>query len=482
SQPEEAEPAEPTPVQSAEEEEILTIPEPELTLEAPSVEAATPEATEPAPEPELTLESRIPSPEEEPVEDLEFEPAFGEEAELQDDELWSELFSTEKPETQEEPASETFFESAPGTEPETLPEIEPVAAGEPEAAAKDATVEDGGEDFWDQVFKKQNTGEADTQPGPAAAPSASNIDPTDDELWQQAFPDDGSMESGGVATPLDLDQQIDKELREDSEYDEAAYADYDDDEEFELKPRKRKLGPFVIPHGRRGDMVITGVVLVFLLLAGSVYFTLQVFSPEELRDMQTAKNDVPEGLTPKDQPMEDLVVDLTGKKSPEGEKTGTSTPSDQEGTAPATDPSQLLSDSPEDQQLLQDLADSKILKDATPEPAGRPDLSPFQAPSATSITMSTIMPVAFDPTDIRVLSFSIEMQLSDIRSAQMMRESLPVYEQIMNKTVDDFLQRKFYSEILYVKEKLQKRLQNTMNQSLKHGTVKKTKFVDFAIQ
>ncbi len=64
----------------------------------------------------------------------------------------------------------------------------------------------------------------------------------------------------------------------------------------------------------------------------------------------------------------------------------------------------------------------------------------------------------------------------------MVRETLPAYEQIVNQTVEEFLNRKFYNDILYVKEKLQKRLHTVMNKSLQNGRVRKTKFVDFAIQ
>ena len=63
-----------------------------------------------------------------------------------------------------------------------------------------------------------------------------------------------------------------------------------------------------------------------------------------------------------------------------------------------------------------------------------------------------------------------------------MREALPVYEQIMINTVEDFLRRKFYDDVLYVREKLQKRLLTAMNKSIQGGRVKKTKFTDFAIQ
>ena len=36
-------------------------------------------------------------------------------------------------------------------------------------------------------------------------------------------------------------------------------------------------------------MVIGGVMVVFLLIAGSIYFTLQTFTPGELTEIQTAE-------------------------------------------------------------------------------------------------------------------------------------------------------------------------------------------------
>ena len=272
-----------------------------------------------------------------------------------------------------------------------------------------------------------------------------------------------------------------KDLDDDYELDEAAYADDEDDYEFERRPRK--LGPFTIPRGRRGDMVVGGAVMVFLLLAGSVYFTLKTFVPGDLTDMQTAETEVPEGLTPSEAPPDDLTGDLMTAPKPPGQETTppVDTPGDQ-GDAILSDPAKILEEFPEEKGILKDLAESQILKDIGKTQAAQVEQSSLLASGATFVTLSTIMPVAYNPTDIRVLSFSVEMQLSDPQSAKQMRESLPVYEEIMTQTVEEFLSRKFYNDILYVKENLQKRLQTAMNQSLKNGHVKKTKFVDFAIQ
>ena len=263
---------------------------------------------------------------------------------------------------------------------------------------------------------------------------------------------------------------------------DAAYDDDDEDDDYEFEPRQRKFGPFTIPRGRRGDMVVGGAVLVFLLLAGSVYFTLQTFAPGDLTDMQTAETEVPEGLTPSEAPPDDLIGDLTTPKAPGQETTpAVDTPGDK-GAAILSDPAKILEEFPEEKGILKDLAESQILKDIGKTQAAQVEQSSLLASGATFVTLSTIMPIAYNPTDIRVLSFSVEMQLSDPQSAKQMRESLPVYEEIMTQTVEEFLSRKFYNDILYVKENLQKRLQTAMNQSLKNGHVKKTKFVDFAIQ
>ena len=391
--------------------------------------------------------------------------------------------------------------------PEHNEEEHPVDEEAPIASTQEPEEEPFGEnDFWDQVLEKDSqesqTAETEAEPqlvssAPAAQDTVEREALTDEDLWKQAFPEKEELEpttsqssgeeeedSQSNVAPLVIGARVklNEESEDTPEYDEADYADYDDDDEFEFQRRKRKLGPFAIPHGRRGDLVIGGAMVVFLLLAGSVYFTLQTFAPDELTDIQTAKTEVPEGLTPREVPLDELAGDLTSPKPSEPGKTPpVDTPGDK-GEAILSDPSKILEESPEEKGILKDLAESQILKDTGKTQTAKIDQSALQALTGHSVTLSTIMPVAYNPTDIRVLSFSVEMQLSDAQSAKRVRESLPVYEEIMNQTVEDFLRRKFYNDILYVKEKLQKRLQTAMNQSLKNGRVKKTKFTDFAIQ
>jgi len=478
----EEEPA-PEPVATGNQEE-----EPEIELELemePTLESAeipaeaektAAEFFEIEPEPELTMES------DEAAVSSEEQPAMSQEPSLDEEgkELWADLLPEHK---EEEPL---VNEEAP---------IKAFDEGEEPL---------GGSDFWDQVLEKDSQEsqtadiEANQQPvssAPVTQNTAEREALTDEELWQQAFPGEEELEpttsqysgeeeesSQSNIPPLVVETNVN--LNEESEdppkYDEAAYADYDDDDdEFEFQRRKRNLGPFTIPHGRRGDLVIGGAMLVFLLLAGSVYFTLQTFAPGELTDIQTAKTDVPEGLSPREVPLDELVGDLT---TPKPEKTPTvDTPGDK-GEAILSDPAKILEASPEEKGILKDLAESKILKDTGESQTAKIDQSALQTLTGHSVTMSTIMPVAYNPTDIRVLSFSVEIQLSNAQSAKMVRESMPVYEKIMTQTVEDLLRRKFYNDILYVKEKLQKRLQTAMNKSIKNGRVRKAKFIDFAIQ
>ena len=123
----------------------------------------------------------------------------------------------------------------------------------------------------------------------------------------------------------------------------------------------------------------------------------------------------------------------------------------------------------------------------TTEDVDAPLLDPF-VPKATVVEFNTIMPVAYTVKDIRVLSFDVAVELDAPKSASLIREAMPVFEKIMVKTVEDFLARKmkkekkFYNDILYVREKLLKQLTIAFNKGLKGGTVKKVKFKEFLVQ
>ena len=105
------------------------------------------------------------------------------------------------------------------------------------------------------------------------------------------------------------------------------------------------------------------------------------------------------------------------------------------------------------------------------------------SPKAKIVKLATIMPVAFDVNDIRVLSFTLEITFTNEEGAKAMQSALPLFEEITLQTIEKFLARKFYNDILYVKEKLQKRLKVAYNKKIKGDSrVKKIKFKDFLIK
>jgi hypothetical protein len=105
------------------------------------------------------------------------------------------------------------------------------------------------------------------------------------------------------------------------------------------------------------------------------------------------------------------------------------------------------------------------------------------SPESKIVKLATIMPVAFDVNDIRVLSFTLEITFDNEAGAKALSRALPIFEEITVLTVENFLKRKFYNDIIYVKEKLQKRLKLAFNKKIEGDTrIKKVKFQDFVIQ
>lgn len=322
-----------------------------------------------------------------------------------------------------------------------------------------------------------------------------------DELWEQAFTEPEAPEPAAEQDLQIPDQAVEKKDDDprpapiifgqdrgdklfDSEealrnYDESAYAD-DDDDLFDYQPKKRSRGPLGIPSGKKGDWIIAGFVVSLLLIVAGVYFAVETFAPKELTDIQVADTIVPEGLTPNENSAESSAEDPSTTGSPAAPD---SAQLDATTSLADTAGSSSLEAGGGNQTLISEMARSKILGDS--EQNRFADTSGFNdvlVGGSNSVTMSTIMPVAYNSTDIRVLSFSLELQMSDAASARQVRAALPIYEKIMINTIEEFLKRKFYDDVLYVKEKLQKRLLVAMNKSIQGGRVKKTKFIDFAIQ
>ncbi len=97
------------------------------------------------------------------------------------------------------------------------------------------------------------------------------------------------------------------------------------------------------------------------------------------------------------------------------------------------------------------------------------------------VLMSVIMPVAFDVDDIRTLSFKLELEVDNYEMAQTIRNSLPLYEEHAVRTVEKFLEKKFYNDILYIKEKLGKKFLVSLN-SIGEARIKNIKFEDYILR
>ena len=130
-------------------------------------------------------------------------------------------------------------------------------------------------------------------------------------------------------------------------------------------------------------------------------------------------------------------------------------------------------------ELAKELGASEALKSLGIEG----DFGPAIDPEELQVTLSSIMPVAFNATDIRVLSFKLIIETFDKPSAQIIKETLPVYEKATMSTVELFLKNKFYNDIFYVKEKLQRRLQKNFESKMEStGRIKKVKFAEFVVK
>ena len=225
--------------------------------------------------------------------------------------------------------------------------------------------------------------------------------------------------------------------------------------------------------------MLAGGVLGLLVTAGGAYFTWQTFAPPELTETAKPEVEVPEGLTPK--PDKEQAPAVPEKEPAKAE----TKPQESEKPAKPAIPGETREDKKSD--IAQELAESKTLSDSTETiEIVREESESLRAalsPEAKMVKISTIMPVAFDVNDILILSFTVKITFTDEGSARVMQSALPLFQEITLKTVESFLAKKFYNDILYVKEKLGKRLQTAYNKKIdSDGRVKKIRFEDFVIQ
>ncbi|MBI5426802.1 MAG: hypothetical protein HZA02_00820, partial [Nitrospinae bacterium] len=392
-------------------------------------------------------------------------------------------------------------------------------AGEAAPAAPPA--ETGEADLWAQAFAEQDglnkniQGEGAGDPAGEAAPAAPPAETNEEDLWAQAFAEQDGLnkniqgegaakeeagetaetavetaEEAGAETAADLEEE---ELAEELEEGGVGAADYDLEEEGEearAEAKKKKLLGFIpLPTTKTGKLVLGGSVAALLLTLGGGYFAYKTFMPSKAAQKADASKKQVKDQKPADQEKAKDQKAESEEKAAAGKAEETAKPEaapKPEGAAKPEETAKAEGEQPKTGDIVKDLKDVSKGGVELQKPEGG-DKTPDAAEVAlsaekTTVAMGTIMPVAFNPTDIRVLSFTLEVELSSEETASLVRNNLPVYEKITVQTVEEFLQRKFYNDILYVKEKLQKKLEVAYNKSIQGGRVKKTKFKEFLIQ
>ncbi len=219
------------------------------------------------------------------------------------------------------------------------------------------------------------------------------------------------------------------------------YIESDADEEFEVTPKK-KFGLFTLPLTKVSKLVMLGSVMTLVLTGGGLlYFASKTFAPDELAS----------------KPNKNIKINETEREA-----------------APESNLPHILDD------FLSEDMTSEMTKPAGSSPDSE---KAAPSPSATEVTLSTIIPVVFNATDVRVLSFNLKIETIDQFSAEAIRKAAPVYEQIMVTTIEGFLGNKSYNDILDTNEELLQRLQNNINQKIEgDGRIKKVTFKNFIVQ
>jgi len=221
-------------------------------------------------------------------------------------------------------------------------------------------------------------------------------------------------------------------------------------------------------------MIAVGCVAALLLTGGGLYFGFKTFAPEELVEEGKADMEIPAELTPNPKEGIDVI-------EPEESEEPSDKPQDAEGE-PAKEKSRptgvLGGEEDTESELSKELSNLKTLGGIEVEG----DLGPAVDPEELQVILSNIMPVAFNARDIRVLSFTLIIETFDRPSAQVIKEALPIYQKVTTSTVEQFLKNKFYNDIFYVKEKLQRRLQTNFNAKMEGGQIKKVKFTEFVVK
>jgi hypothetical protein len=375
---------------------------------------------------------------------------------------------------------------------------EEIAEKVEEATAEGEEEEKSEEDMWAEAFADQEATEESAEKAEEETAEGEEEEKSEEDMWAEAFADQEATEESaekaeeetaeGEEEGEEGEEEGEEDYEEEEETEDAAAElgisedDYpeEDEEDYEEEEEARiKIGPISVPATLTGKLMLAGGVLGLLVTAGGGYFAWKTFAPPELTELEKPATEVPEGLTPK--PDKGQAPPASGEKTKKAE---VQPPQPEKTAKPA-----ILGEVGEEtkSEIAQELAKSKTLSESSESvEVVSEDSEGLQAalsPEARMVKLSTIMPVAFDVNDIKVLSFTLEITFTDEASAQVMQSTLPFFEEVTVKTVESFLAKKFYNDILYVKEKLEKRLQTAYNENIDSaGRVKKIKFEEFEIQ
>jgi len=273
--------------------------------------------------------------------------------------------------------------------------------------------------------------------------------------------------------------------------DEAEPASAGRDRSALLARKKKGLG---LPATRGGKTVLYGLLLALGLAAGGAYMLRETLLPGELLNFRSepearARQSV-QAVRNKpvaaEAPVETAALPPKAPETPEANSPAKEAvkpeprPEKNAANDEKPQPAQEAEPVPEVVKELAALAESKGDEGLTSEPSE--GLAAALSPRQNAVTLSTIMPVAYSASEIRILSFNLVMELTDEESADAVRQALPVFENATMTTVDTMFENKFFNDILYVKEKLRTNLKTAYNDIIVGGRVKRVHFEDFLIQ
>ncbi|MBI5182990.1 MAG: zinc-ribbon domain-containing protein [Nitrospinae bacterium] len=106
----------------------------------------------------------------------------------------------------------------------------------------------------------------------------------------------------------------------------------------------------------------------------------------------------------------------------------------------------------------------------------------YSIPESLIVKMGSIIPIAYNAEETRIMSMIIRLELDTNETAMEVRENIPIFEGIIEETVNTFFRDNFYEDIHFVQDKLKDTIIAQLNKSLVKGTIKGIEFEDFLVQ